>query len=401
MNCSLTGRSLAALPGTRIRIEVVEELAALPEAWSQLVPLDHPLLARPMLDAAVATAPENTLCRFVMAWDGDELRAVALIEAVPLQTDALGQITTTSGWPLRTALHALSLAHCGKPYVMLCGDALRTDVAGCYISFHESTSAGLLHQMLEAARRQLSVSVALVVCSARGAGPSSDALVELGYRRIDKAEPPMQVDLMPEWKHWSDYLQAMRKKYRQRARSARKKGQLLTRTELDVDQIRLHADAFDDLLSPLLDRASVTLVRPTAQKLPRLKATLGDRLTVRAYHHQDKLVAFSSSIHTADTIEGFLVGFDDQSNHALKLYQNILYDFIEEGLAHGARSVCLGRTALEIKSAVGATPTEVPLYVRHPSALMHPVLGWAAKAIPDPSWTARHPFRHEIPAAAR
>ena len=401
MNCLLTGRSLAALPGGRIRMEVIEALTALPPAWEQAVPKDHPLLARPMLDAAVVAAPDGTLTRFVMAWDGDDLRAVALLEAAPLQAAELGQITTTSKWPFRTALQALSVAHCGQPYVMICGDLLRTDVAGAWISAQEPAPAALLHQMLEAGRRALPVSVALVICSARGAGPSSDALVELGYHRVDKAEPPMKVMLPPEWKDWDDYLRAMRKKYRQRARSARKRSQQLSQQELDLDGIASHTGAFDHLLTPLLDRASVTLVRPTARSLPRLKQTLGDQLMVRAYHHKGELVAFSSSIRTADAIEGFLVGFDDRRNRELKLYQNILYDLIEDGLAHGSRSVCLGRTALEIKSAVGATPTEIPLYVRHPSPLLHPVLGWAARAIPAPSWTPRHPFRGELPAAAR
>ena len=161
MTCPFTGRRLAALPGPRIRIEVVDKLAALPDAWSRLVPSDHPLLSRPLLDAAVVGAPRGTLSRFVMAWDGDELRAVMLIEAAPLHPDTLGQITTTSRWPLRTALQTLSIAHCGSPYVMVCGDLIRTDVPGCYIAPHEPTSAGLVHQMLEAGRRQLSVSVYL------------------------------------------------------------------------------------------------------------------------------------------------------------------------------------------------------------------------------------------------
>jgi hypothetical protein len=211
----------------------------------------------------------------------------------------------------------------------------------------------------------------------------------------------MKVALQPDWSAWDDYLRAMRKKYRQRARSARRRGQDLKKTELDLNGIQAHADAFDGLLTPVLERASMTLVRPTAQCLTRLKRVLGDRLVVRAYHHQDALVAFSSSIHTADAIEGFLVGFDHRSNRSLKLYQNILYDFIEEGILRGARSVCLGRTALEIKSAVGATPTEIPLYVRLPSPLLQPVLGWAARAIPAPSWTPRHPFRQGLQAAAR
>jgi len=401
MICPFTGRSLAALPSPQTRIEVVDDLSELPDAWAELVPHDHPLLSRPLLDAAVNGAPEGTQARFVMAWQGDELRAASLIEAVPLRLDTLGEITASSGWPVRAALQVLSAAHCGDPHVMVCGDVLRTDVAGCFISPDEPTDTGLLHQMIEAGRRALPVSVALVICSARCAGPSSDALAELGYHRIDKAEPPMRVELMPSWQDWGDYVQAMRKKYRQRARSARKKSRVLVREELDLAGIERNAERFDALLAPILAKASVTLVRPDAHTLIRLKKALGTRLVVRQYLLDGEVVAFSSSIHTADSIEGFLVGFDQTKNRALKLYQNILYDFIEEGLKVGASTVCLGRTALEIKSAVGAVPTEIPLYVRHPSALLHPVLGWAAGSIPSPSWTPRNPFQEQLPVAAR
>jgi len=401
MICPFTGRSLAALPGPHTRIEVVDDISALPPDWSELVPADHPLLSRPLLDAAVQGAPDGTLARFVLAWDGDELRAVSLIEAVPLRLGTLGEITASSGWPLRAALQVLAAAHCGNPHVVVCGDVLRTDVAGCFISPDQPTPTGLLHQMIEAGRRDLSVSVALVICSARCAGPDSDALAELGYHRIDKAEPPMRVDLMPHWRGWDDYLQAMRKKYRQRARSARKRGRSLVREEVDLAGIQALSATFDALLAPVLERAPVTLVRPDGHTLVRLKRSLGDSLVVRVYRHEGEVVAFSSSIRTADSIEGFLVGFDEEHNRTLKIYQNILYDFIEEGLQLGVSSVCLGRTALEIKSAVGAVPTEIPLYVRHPSALLHPVLGWAAGSIPSPTWTPRNPFREQLQVAAR
>ena len=70
----------------------------------------------------------------------------------------------------------------------------------------------------------------MVIASARSLGPHADALPAHGYHRIDKAEPPMRVELAPEWTSFDDYLAAMRPKYRQRARSARKKSKKVTCT---------------------------------------------------------------------------------------------------------------------------------------------------------------------------
>ena len=47
------------------------------------------------------------------------------------------------------------------------------------------------------------------------------------------------------------------------------------------------------------------------------------------------------------------------------MYLNILYDIIKIGFDQKCRSVVFARTALEIKSSVGAEPHEMYWYLRH------------------------------------
>jgi hypothetical protein len=390
--CPLSGQRLAALPGAGICIETITDPATLPALWLDRVPADHPLLRPEWMSAARSALPDGSLSCCTLARDGDRLLAVAFFEAIPLRVGSLGTIEN-SGWQARTALRVLSATHSGTPYVVVCGDIIRTDTPGAWFSPHTDQHAGLFHAMAEAARINLEVSVCMVICSARNLGPMADTLPDFGYHRIDKAEPPMKVELDPTWRTFDDYLAAMRPKYRQRARSARKRSSSVLRRRLSIAEVPKHIEAFDALLAPVVEKAPVALSNPSGHTVASLVQALGDHCRVHTYHHEDTLVAFAVSLHTTEAVEGLLVGFDPALNRSLKLYQNILYDFIEEALVAGIPSTTLGRTALEIKSAVGATPSNRPVYIRHPSFLMHSVLGWAAGALPTPSWTPRSPFR--------
>ena len=403
MDCPLTGRKLAQLPGPSIRIETITDPSQLPASWSQLVSPDHPLLGTEWMAAAHDALPDGSLSRCVLAWDGDALVGAAFFEGIPLKVGSLGAIESSASWQSKAALRLVAAAHRGAPHVVVCGDIIRTDTPGAHFDPGVCQPASLFHAMAEAARIDMGVSTCMVICSARSLGAHADELPTLGYHRIDTAEPPMRVELSPEWHTFDDYLGAMRPKYRQRARSARKKAKKITRTWLSPVEIGASVEAFDALLQPILEKAPVTLSAPGGETVVALKRTLGDACRVRAYHLDGQLVAFAVSLHTTDAVEGLLVGFDQAQNRSLKLYQNILYDFIDEALAAGVSRTCLGRTALEIKSAVGATPSEIPVYVRHPSFLMHSVLGWAAGGLPTPTWTPRNPFREQavIHAAAR
>jgi hypothetical protein len=403
MDCPLTGRTLACLPGPTLRIETITDPADLPAEWNALVSADHPLLGVEWMQAARQALPSDAQSRCVLVRDGDTLIAAAFFEAIPMKLGSLGVLESTISWQSRAALRLLSAAHCGTPHVVVCGDIIRNDIPGAHFAPGVPQPAGIFHAMAEAARVDMGVSTLMVIASARSLGPHADRLTDHGYHRIDKAEPPMEVVLDPDWSTFDDYLRAMRPKYRQRARSARKRATEVQRRWLAPTEVTAHRADFAALLSPILEQASVTLSAPDGDTVVALKQTLGEACRVRAYHHEGSLVAFAVSLHSKEAVEGLLVGFDPQRNRDLKLYQNILYDFIEVGIESGATRTCLGRTALEIKSAVGATPSEVPVYIRHPSFWMHSVLGWAAGGLPTPEWTARNPFREQAihHAAAR
>jgi hypothetical protein len=55
------------------------------------------------------------------------------------------------------------------------------------------------------------------------------------------------------------------------------------------------------------------------------------------------------------------VGLDYDYNRDCALYQNILYRILDDAIKEGASSVDLARTAMEIKSTMGAEPVSYRL----------------------------------------
>jgi hypothetical protein len=72
----------------------------------------------------------------------------------------------------------------------------------------------------------------------------------------------------------------------------------------------------------------------------------------------------------------------------------MLYDMVEKAIGLGLQQLVLSRTALEIKSSIGAVPQELPCWLRGrkrwSSALIPLIAPYVA---PPTEWTQRHPFK--------
>lgn len=379
-----------------LRVEVISAAADLPSAWARHVAGPSVVLQPAFLDAMAAAPPKGSLHRFALGWRGQRLVAAAAFHAVPLTAGALGQAEADASWAVRAFFRMAGWLHRGRPHMLVCGHMAHTDASGLACAADEPEPAGLLHQLTEAARLSLGVPVALVVLKQPDLAASHHRLVPLGYHPVHSAQPTMRLPIERSWDTFDAYLDALRSKYRQRARSARKRGRALRRQPLDAAAISHHADALDGLLAPVLARADVVVAPVEAATLAALKQAWGDALRVVLYREADRPVAYAVSLAHGDRVEGMLVGLDDARNAPLKLYQNVLYDFVERAVDEGAAWLDLGRTALEIKSAMGAEPHRFPVYVRHPGWLLHRALGFATRRMQAPTWTRRHPF-HAAP----
>ncbi|MCB9266125.1 MAG: GNAT family N-acetyltransferase [Lewinellaceae bacterium] len=127
---------------------------------------------------------------------------------------------------------------------------------------------------------------------------------------------------------------------------------------------------------------------------PALKQAMPQEFRVFGYYLDDVLVGFCSTLRNGE-MEAHFIGFKPEVNLKYQLYLNMLYDMIRAGLEEEqVERVVFSRTALEIKSSVGAEPVEMYCYLRH----LNPVLNRALPTLvrwlePEKeAWRQRHPF---------
>ena len=66
----------------------------------------------------------------------------------------------------------------------------------------------------------------------------------------------------------------------------------------------------------------------------------------------------------------------------------------EFGITHQFKKIIFGRTALEIKSSVGATPTKMTGFIFHNNKILNTFLGKIFRNLePETVWQQRHPFK--------
>ena len=215
-----------------------------------------------------------------------------------------------------------------------------------------------------------------------------------GFRNVP-ASPVMVLNIDPQWKTIDDYLNAMSSKYRIRARAARKKGATLVRQVWDATMIAAHTDEIGKLYNNVYDKARFRLFRINREYFHGLKEAFENDLLFTAYLIDEKLVGFSTLLLNQKQCDAHLIGLDYAANKEYSLYQNILYDYAEVGINYSARKIDFGRTAMEIKSTIGAIPEEFAVMIRLKNPLLNGLAALLLENVEQQPWIQRHPFRAE------
>ena len=218
--------------------------------------------------------------------------------------------------------------------------------------------------------------------------PGNDAIK--GYHRFE-VDPAMELDLQP-FNSVDAYSDAFRSKYRQRMRSAMKKSKQIISWELDKEQIEIRDSELMGLFYQVVSDDLFCLSLPPTGYISALKKSLGDAFTVTGYFLKDRLIGFRASLHYDGTTHAYMVGFSRDHNQQYKLYQRMLYDYVREGIEAGSKLLDLGRTALEIKSCLGAEPRQMFLHIRFRYPCVHALIKPVFRRLGPTPWEPRNPF---------
>jgi predicted N-acyltransferase len=287
--------------------------------------------------------------------------------------------------------------------VLLCGNLLLTGKHGYYFlpGIDENISAEIVRQTFDLTQSLLEKEQGKKIhihmfkdypCKEKDAaiGP---VLKKSSYHSYT-IQPAMYMRLPERWKNFDDYLEEMQSKYRVRARRAAKKGEELQKRSLNLSEIEAFNDEIYALYKGIASNVGFNAFTLHPNYFLNLKKHLGDKFQLIGFFLEGKMVAFCTCIFNGMELEAHFLGLDHNVNREYLVYLNILYSIIDMAIYYRMHSINFARTALEIKSSVGAVPCDLSIYLRHRNRISSSVIKFVfEKLTPEEDWQPRSPFK--------
>ena len=217
--------------------------------------------------------------------------------------------------------------------------------------------------------------------------------IDYNYHKVS-VQPNMILSVRKEWGSFDGYLEAMSSKYRKNIRRGLKKGKELKKHELNLDQIESFETRIFELYQSVKDNANFNLFELNPKYFYSLKKQMGDDFKLVGYFHEEELISFYTLINNYDTLDAHFLGYQADANRTFMLYFNMLLDMVKYGIENGYEHVEFARTAMEIKSSVGAEPKDMMVYIKYENKILNRLVGKVTALInPKIDWTQRHPFK--------
>jgi hypothetical protein len=224
--------------------------------------------------------------------------------------------------------------------------------------------------------------------------PLATVWKEQGFYQLP-VDPSMTLNLQSGWSSFDDYLLDMSSKYRVRCRRARK--QLPAGVyckSLSLSECEAQAPKMYELYLAVKAEAAFDAINLSPCYFANLKKKIGNRFQVTAYFEDEEMIGFRTTIANGAVLHAHYLGFDQQRNRDYHLYHNMLLDLVAGAIEGDYDQLDLGRTALEIKSSIGAVPTDYCCAIKATSPIYNALIPIFTPALFKPTqWTQRHPFK--------
>ncbi len=204
----------------------------------------------------------------------------------------------------------------------------------------------------------------------------------------------MEMEVLPSWQCLDDYMGALTRKYKTRARKILESVSELSVVLMSAAEQEQYGEDMQRLFQQVVDKQSFTLSRSGAAYLSALNDVYGDDFEVWGYFHGEQLAGFFTGIITEDKYEIYYVGVDSDMNDKYSIYFHMLFKGLERAIELGRAKLCLGRTSLDAKASLGARPQETGYRIkwRH---IPDVAIGWLSRyfAATDGRWKQRNPLK--------
>ncbi|MCW4469504.1 GNAT family N-acetyltransferase [Flavobacterium sp. MFBS3-15] len=367
--------------------------AALPATWDTIAE-ENAFLKRNYLCVLEKSAPENMECHFVGLLKDGKLCGIALVQYINLSR-VNTFVEEKKSFCLKDYIFRQFSSH-----ILVIGNNTLTGQNAYLLTdaIPETAALSLLQRSLQHIARDyrkkcVYMHVLAIKDFNREELPDFKAAGFKGYYQFC-TQPNMIFSIKENWGSIEDYLADLNTKYRTQYNRARKKAEGIEKRKLTLENIREQQDRIHELYLTVAGNASFNTFHLPKDHFEAFKEHLKDDFLFYGYFLDGKLVGFNTLIKNGPDMDTYFLGYDDAIQKEKMLYLNMLYDMVSYAIKKGFKQVVFARSAMEIKSSVGAKAEEVYGMIKHTNPLLN---AFMSKLFPyfDPKveWKERSPFK--------
>ena len=375
--------------------QIYSSIAQLPEKWDE-VAHENAFLQTPYLKVLEESAPTNMQCFYVGIFEKNSLIGVALAQYLDLnKLESFGERDQCIKTFIRNfifknfASHALFLGN-----NMITGQNSYT--------FNKEINAITIAEILSKCAVEITKffkkqDIKIHIVSFKDFyQESATELKKSTFSLLYEfnTQPNMIFELQNQWKTNTEYIEALTKKYRDQYKRAHKKFEGIKTRELSLDEIILEENRIYELYLHVAKNAPFNTFFLAKNHFSSFKRQCGPKFILVGYYLKNELVGFHTLLVNGKTLETYFLGYNEQIQKEKMLYLNMLYNMTQFGIENQFKKIIFGRTALEIKSSIGAKPVIMSGFIYHTNKWINRIL---PKIFPnlEPSlvWQQRHPFK--------
>jgi len=378
----------------QLTFKIFSQPADLPPGWDTLAQKNI-FLSRTYLQVLHSTAPANMECHFIGLFKNNVLCGIALSQYINLR-DINTFVEKKKRFSLKDYLFKKFSSH-----VLIIGNNMLTG-QNAYItddSIAETDVLVLLKQAQQALKAQYRKKcIYMHLLSIKDF--SKEELPDFkaaGYNSYFKfsTQPNMLFDIRPHWLTIEDYLADLSTKYRTQYNRARKKAEGIDKRKLSVVEIKTLGSRIHDLYLTVAGNASFNTFHLPQDHFEVFKNRLGEDFLFYGYFLNGELIGFNTLIKNGADMDTYFLGYDATVQKDRMLYLNMLYDMVAYAIKKQFRHIIFARSAMEIKSSVGARAEEVFGMIKHTNPIINLFMGRLFSYFdPQVNWKPRSPFKN-------
>ncbi|MFV5688522.1 GNAT family N-acetyltransferase [Flavobacterium sp. ZT3R25] len=380
---------------TSYSFKIYNSTAQLPKNWNDLA-ISTIFLSKNYLEVLEKSPPENMICHFIGIFKNDILVGIAVSQFLDLnKLESFGERDKC----VKTALRNFAFRNfCSN--VLLIGNNMLTGQNS--FSFSNTIDKKKALQTLKLATAALkkmfeSKGKKIHIISFKDFDKEEIKNFDIPEFKTDyqfSTQPNMVFSINENWKSEQDYIDSLSKKYRDQYKRARKKAAVVEKRKMHLEDIIANEETIYDLYIHVAKNAPFNTFFLPKNHFRTFKETFKDKFLFYGYFIDGKLIGFNTLIKNGDVMDTYFLGYDDSIQREKMLYLNMLYDMIAYSINKGFKEIVFARTALEIKSSVGAKPVKMYGFIEHSNPILNSYMPKIFKYLePETIWQERNPFK--------